>query len=80
MKEAENSKTSSKVWVGEVCRVLEDGYGFVQPEGSNERYVFALNTIPDYHGQTAKELNLKPGSKVVFEVEDQKVVSLRINS
>lgn len=63
-----------------VSRVLRDGYGYVQPRGSSQEYVFSFRTIPNYHGETARELNIHPGAEVRFKADGQQVTRLIIGS
>ncbi len=64
---------------GVVLRLLDDGFGYLRSEGSDEQFVFSFGTIQGYRGQTAKELHLKPGAKVRFSLQGEKVTEILLN-
>lgn len=55
--------------IGTICKILEDGFGYVKGEDGNE-YIFSFNTLNGYCGEYAKEYGIKEGSIVVFENSD----------
>jgi hypothetical protein len=52
------------------------GFGYVWEEGSTQQYIFNFFKVPGYYGQSAGRLNLRIGSRVRFQVEDEIVKSL----
>ncbi|GEM_PF-3560925 len=63
---------------GKVTRIMPDGFGFLTEEGTNRQYVFSLKAIPDYRGESLRELNLRAGTHVKFTVEGDRVARLKI--
>ncbi len=73
--------SNEEIKTGRVSYILSDGYGYVQPDSlADSSYVFSFSSIPDYRGETARELNLYKGSKVEFKLQGQNITSLRILS
>jgi len=60
---------------GKISRVLPDGYGYVQSNeaGTTKQYVFSFRAIPNYRGESVRELNLRRGTKVRFSARDSEV-------
>ncbi len=53
---------------GIITRVLEDGYAYVDESGPNRRrfIVSFSRSVPNYRGETARELRLTRGTRVRF--------------
>ena len=53
---------------GVVARVLPDGYVYVDESGPNrKRYIVSFSrSVPNYRGETARELRLSRGTQVRF--------------
>jgi hypothetical protein len=65
---------------GIVVRVLPDGFGFLEEEKTRRQYVFSLRAIPQYRGQSIKELNLHTGVAVEFEADGDQVAVMELRS
>jgi hypothetical protein len=59
---------SSLTHEGVVTRVLPDGYVYVDESGPNrKRYIVSFSrSVPNYRGETARELRLSRGTQVRF--------------
>lgn len=65
--------------LGIIVRLLPDGYGYVRTrDASSSEYVFSFGSIPNYRGETAKELGLHAGRAVEFDVEGEKIKRLAL--
>lgn len=52
---------------GTVSRVCDDGYFYIDCLSENVKYIVsATHSIPNYKGESLKELGIKPGMKIKF--------------
>lgn len=60
---------------GRVSRILPDGYGYVQTDepGVLQQYIFSFRAIPNYRGESVRELNLHRGTTVRFSANGSKI-------
>ncbi len=61
-----------------IVKRLDDylGFGIVEVEDTKTRHSFKFNSIRGYRGQPLKELNIKEGSRVYFELENDLIKDL----
>jgi hypothetical protein len=65
---------------GTVTRVLPDGYVYVVESGPNRRkYIVSFSrSVPNYRGETARELRLSRGTKVRFSRNGNEVQRIAV--
>jgi hypothetical protein len=65
---------------GKVSRILPDGYGYVQSDENDisQQYVFSFRAIPNYRGESVRELNLHSGTPVAFVANGSKIERILI--
>ena len=62
--------------LGRIRRILKDGYAYIDFETDKKQYIASFSTIPNYKGETEKELKLHTGSKVQFEIGTDEKMNL----
>lgn len=56
---------------GVIARVSDDaGVAYVFAKDLNEQFIFSYNKILGHAGESAKEMQLKPGRRVSFSVKN----------
>ena len=63
---------------GIILRINEQGLGIMKDAQSQEQFVFTFDKITGYRGESAQELGLKVGARVLFNstADTQVVVSV----
>lgn len=56
-------------------RVTGDGVGYLVDEGSNKTFTFTFDKIPNYRGQSPKELGISAGAPVTYDLDNAGHVS-----
>jgi hypothetical protein len=69
----DGEKTMSR---GKIIRIEDYGLGFVEREGSSDRYPFTFDKIRGYGGQPLSSLGLHVGSKVNFLLDHGTVLEV----
>jgi cold shock CspA family protein len=52
------------------------GFGYVCVEDSTRKYFFDFDSVPGYRGQSARDLKLRQGGRVRFQIQGEIVKSL----
>ncbi len=63
---------------GEIKRVEKVGYGVITSD--DKEYIFTLDKMKDYHGESIGELGLKKGVKVKFQLVEEDVSDIEIST
>ena len=65
---------------GVVTRVLPDGYAYVDESGPNQRrYIISFRrSVPNYRGETARELSLSRGTQVRFSRKGNEIQRIAV--
>jgi len=65
---------------GVVTRVLPDGYAYVDESGPNQRrYIISFSrSVPNYRGETARELRLSRGTQVRFSRKGNEIQRIAV--
>ena len=73
-----NIKSEVFVYKNGVIKRLDDymGFGIVEIEETKTQYPFRFSSIHGYKGQPLKELHIKEGSRVHFELENDLIKNL----
>ena len=62
---------------GKISRILSGtGFGYVKSNTSQKTYIFSLDAVPNYRGQTPQEIGIKKGAKVRFRSEGDSISSM----
>ncbi|MCL7420597.1 MAG: hypothetical protein M8364_06810 [Methylobacter sp.] len=72
-------QTETYSYQGVIVRVSDDaGVAYIVSQALNRQYIFSYNRIKGYGGQSAKEIDLKPGRHVSFTVKNDVVQSVEL--
>jgi len=74
MRHTKLDEASGESRQGTVARVNPAGLCFVEETESKEIFCFTFDRIDGYIGQTARELRLRPGKRLRFTLDEQRLV------
>ena len=71
---------SSMQHEGVISRVLDDGYAYVDENGpTRKRYIVSFSrSIPNYRGESARELRLSRGTRVRFSRKGNEIQRIAV--
>lgn len=55
---------------GEIVRIEPFGLGFLKPADSEQQFAFGFDQIAGYRGESLRDLNLRVGTTVSFDLHN----------